>query len=141
MDYLIPVILAFLVGILIGWFFTRRQVREIAGNLRNLQIKVDVTQTEKQRLQSALEESKKHVRLVYAKADQLEDINGIGPAFARRLNDAGIHTFADLAAQPPERIKEIISPKNWQAIDPAGWIAQARQFVAAGEHLIRNSSQ
>lgn len=128
MDYLIRIIVALLVGILIGWLITRRQVREAASKLQKLQIKLDVTQAEKQRLQSAMEESKKQVQLVYKKADQLEDISGIGPAFARRLNDAGIYTFADLASQSPERIKEIISPKNWQVINPEGWITQARQI-------------
>lgn len=128
MDYLIPVILALLVGILIGWFFTRGRAREAANNQQTLQMKLQSAEAEIKRLQLKVDQSGDKVQVMYKKADQLEDINGIGPAFARRLNEAGIHTFADLAAQSPERITEIISPKNWQAIDPEGWIAQAGQL-------------
>jgi len=127
-DTLIPVIIALLVGILIGWFFTRNQAREAANNQQILQMKLQSAEAEIKRLQLKVGQSGDKAQLVYKKADQLEDINGIGPVFARRLNEAGIHTFVDLAAQSPERIKEIISPKNWQAIDPESWIAQAGQL-------------
>lgn len=57
--------------------------------------------------------------------DDLTLINGIGPTFARRLQAAGITSYAQLAEMTPERVKEIAQLSNWQA-DPAGWIAQAR---------------
>lgn len=60
-----------------------------------------------------------------AEADDLTKINGIGPSFARRLREAGIHTYADLAALSPEQVVEITDVKEWQA-DPAQWIAQAK---------------
>jgi predicted flap endonuclease-1-like 5' DNA nuclease len=66
---------------------------------------------------------------------RLEEIRGIGPVYVKRLNAAGILTFADLAHTPEKRLREIIAPKAWQAIDFAGWIHQARAFaaVAAGD--------
>ena len=61
--------------------------------------------------------------------DPLIDINGIGPAYERKLFDAGVSTFEDLAALTPEQVRAIIAPQHWQEIDPASWIAEARQFA------------
>jgi predicted flap endonuclease-1-like 5' DNA nuclease len=58
--------------------------------------------------------------------DDLVDINGIGPVFAKRLNEAGITTFAQLAALTPEKAREITGVKEWQPNDPAAWIAEAQ---------------
>lgn len=61
--------------------------------------------------------------------DDLTLINGIGPTFARRLQEAGITTFGRLAELTPEVVKELARLSDWQA-DPAGWIAQARARTA-----------
>jgi predicted flap endonuclease-1-like 5' DNA nuclease len=61
--------------------------------------------------------------------DPLIDINGIGPVYEQKLFDAGVSTFEDLAALTPEQVREIIAPQRWQEIDPASWIAEARQFA------------
>ena len=37
-----------------------------------------------------------------AGADDLTEIRGIGPAIARKLEELGVHTFADLAKSDPE---------------------------------------
>ncbi len=57
--------------------------------------------------------------------DDFTLINGIGPTFAKRLQSAGICTFADLAASTPAQIREAAKVAEWQA-DPAEWIAQAK---------------
>jgi len=62
------------------------------------------------------------------KPDDLTMINGIGPTFARRLNEGGIDTFAKLAAAKPEDVKTIAKLADWQA-DPANWIAEAKQLA------------
>lgn len=129
MNAYISLILGVVIGFVVGWLIGRSRTREAIDNQQHLQNKLDEASTEIKRLQSKIEESGSKVQLVYKRADHLEDINGIGPVFAQRLNEAGINTFADLAAQTPERVKEIISPKNWQAVDPEGWISQARQLL------------
>jgi predicted flap endonuclease-1-like 5' DNA nuclease len=63
------------------------------------------------------------------KRDRLEAIKGIGPVFAKRMNAAGIFTYADLADQDPEKLLAIVEAKPWQAADPAEWIAQARSLT------------
>jgi len=60
--------------------------------------------------------------------DDLTVINGIGPTFARRLKEAGVDTFAKLAAAQPEEIKAAAKLADWQA-DPANWITAAKQLT------------
>lgn len=63
--------------------------------------------------------------------DDLRVINGIGPTYERRLKEAGIHTFADLAQQEPEKIRSITGLKAWQATEPEEWIAEAQTLSEA----------
>lgn len=58
-------------------------------------------------------------------ADDLTRIDGIGPTFARRLNEAGVTTFAHLAALTPDKVREITGVASWQS-DPLDWIIEAR---------------
>ncbi len=58
--------------------------------------------------------------------DDLKVINGIGPAYERRLHDAGIYTYADLAQQAPEKLRTVSGLKTWQTTDLDDWIAEAQ---------------
>lgn len=58
--------------------------------------------------------------------DDLTQISGIGPVYARRLNAAGILTFADLAGRDPADLRRIVGLQPWHAADPSDWIAQAQ---------------
>ena len=60
------------------------------------------------------------------KSDDLQEIYGIGPTFARRLRAAGVDSFAELASLTPEEAREKAKAEAWQA-DTAGWVAQARE--------------
>lgn len=62
--------------------------------------------------------------------DPLADIDGIGPVYAKRLNEAGIYSFTQLAELSAERVREIIKPEEWQKIEPEKWIAEAREQAA-----------
>jgi predicted flap endonuclease-1-like 5' DNA nuclease len=61
-------------------------------------------------------------------SDDLTAISGIGPTFARRLQDAGILTFRDLADSDEKRIKEVTGAAAWQA-NPQEWIVAARSMT------------
>lgn len=61
-------------------------------------------------------------------SDPLEDIKGIGPVFANRLNEAGILTFEQLASASPEELARITGVTRW---DPADWILQAAAMASA----------
>lgn len=64
--------------------------------------------------------------------DPLEKIDGVGQVYQTKLYEAGIKTFAQLAAASPSRITEIVEPQNWQTIDIMKWRREAALY-AAGE--------
>jgi large subunit ribosomal protein L17 len=58
--------------------------------------------------------------------DDLTVIDGVGPAFATRLNDLGIYTFADLAALSDEKIAELEEKDSMTSLEEwHKWIAEA----------------
>lgn len=65
-------------------------------------------------------------------ADDLEIVVGIGPVYARRLNEAGVRTFADLAATSSERLLEIVRASPGLA-DPDSWREQAARLMRKGQ--------
>jgi ribosomal protein L30 len=58
-------------------------------------------------------------------ADDLEVIEGIGPKIAGVLREAGISTFAELAATDTERLTEILQGANLRLASPETWAEQA----------------
>jgi predicted flap endonuclease-1-like 5' DNA nuclease len=64
--------------------------------------------------------------------DPLVEINGVGPVYERKLVEAGITTFTQLAALTPEQIRAIIQPAEWQRVDASAWIAEAGQRARQG---------
>ena len=65
--------------------------------------------------------------------DNLQLIEGIGPAIAPVLHDRGIHTFSDLAQRSPDEMKAWLreADPSLAMHDPSTWPAQAR--LAANE--------
>ncbi len=59
-----------------------------------------------------------------AAADDLTKLNGVGPAAAKKLNDAGIESFAALAALSDEQIAAIDTIK----VKPE-WVEQAKELA------------
>ncbi len=134
--FVIGLIVGWLVEWFIDWRFWRRDDKSGAAD-PDWQIKLNKAETTirdlEHQLQKALSREPevvfKEVAVIKEK-DQLEKIKGIGKVFAGRLNEAGVFTFADLAALSAERAHEIINPEEWQAIEPDEWIAEAAQFAA-----------
>jgi len=60
----------------------------------------------------------------------LRSIDGIGVVYEKKLFDAGIYTFEQLAALTPDQVRDIINPEEWQKIEPESWIAEARARAA-----------
>lgn len=67
-----------------------------------------------------------------AKGDDLKKVNGIGPAFEKRLNSMGIYTYADLAGLTLKKAEKLeaehgdamTSPEQW-----GEWIEQAKELL------------
>ncbi len=68
------------------------------------------------------------------KLDDLKIVEGVGPKIETLLKEGGINTWAELAAAPVERIKEILDAAGprYQIHDPSSWPAQAK-FAAEGK--------
>ena len=69
-----------------------------------------------------------------SKGDDLKLIEGVGPKAAEALVEAGITTFAKLAATTAEKVKEILdaSESKLSHLDPTTWAQQA-QLAADGK--------
>jgi predicted flap endonuclease-1-like 5' DNA nuclease len=133
-------IIGWIVEWLIDWRFWRRDLNASLAEERRWRLELDGAQREigelKEQLARLAGQSSSNQATITKpdpesapEPDQLERIKGIGPAFAQRLRKAGITTFAQLAQLSPERIVEIIHPEPRQAIDPASWIAQAKELA------------
>jgi predicted flap endonuclease-1-like 5' DNA nuclease len=64
------------------------------------------------------------------KKEILEVLKGIGPASVKRLNNAGVHTFDDLARLQPEELRAILGSVLKRAgITESQVIAEAEKFA------------
>ena len=68
----------------------------------------------------------------YASSDNLRKLEGIGPKVEKILNEAGVTTYADLAAMGAKKADEILDAAGLQMMDSAGWIEQA-ELAAKGD--------
>jgi large subunit ribosomal protein L27 len=69
-----------------------------------------------------------------AKGDDLTKVEGIGPKIAGLLNDAGVTSFAELAATSVEKVQEVLNNagSRYASHNPGTWPAQAK-FAAEGK--------
>jgi len=128
------IIAIFILGLLIGWviewimdwFYWRKRIRHLAEE--NVDLKGRII----------LLESKKNKRTQLSKTrpfgksgkDNLKAIRGIGPVIEKRLNQAGVYTFEELAALDPEELEEILGElikRFFPGEDKM--IAQAKEFA------------
>jgi len=116
---IIGLIVGWIIEWVIDWLFWRRDDEQIRQQLAVCQ----------ERIKTLEAELAAKPQTVPVKEDPLEEIEGIGPIFAKRLKAAGIYTFQMLAQTKPNSIREIISPEEWQKVKPESWVAEARQLV------------
>ncbi|MCC7297349.1 MAG: 30S ribosomal protein S1 [Bacteroidia bacterium] len=63
------------------------------------------------------------------KGDDLKKITGVGPAFEKRLNALGIHTFADLIALTDDKIAELEQQDSMTSLEQwHSWMEEAKSF-------------
>ncbi len=64
------------------------------------------------------------------KGDDLKVLNGVGPAFEKRLNALGIYTFADLIALTDEKIAELETQDSMTSLEEwHSWIEEAKTLA------------
>jgi len=65
-----------------------------------------------------------------AGADDLTKISGVGPVLVKKLNEAGVTSFAQIAAWTAEDITVFDDKLNFKGrIERDDWIAQAKEFM------------
>lgn len=67
------------------------------------------------------------------KADDLTQLSGVGPALLKKLNAAGIHSFAQIAAWTTEDVLALDKRLSLKGrIERDGWIGQSKTLVEKG---------
>ena len=65
-----------------------------------------------------------------AVADDLKALSGVGPALEKKLHDAGVTTFAQIAAWTEEDVAAMDEKLSFKGrIEREGWIAQAAELA------------
>lgn len=65
------------------------------------------------------------------KGDDLKKITGVGPAFEKRLNALGIHSYADMVALTDEKIAELEQTDSMTSLEQwHNWMEEAKALMA-----------
>ena len=115
----------------------RSQLEDLVENWRANFAPEDMVEKASEGIRKAADKATKTVRTVEEKAaeavealdeavtrdEDLTDINGIGPAYAARLKEANVDTFAKLATAKAEKVAEAAKVRIELA---EKWIAEAK---------------
>ena len=64
--------------------------------------------------------------------DNLKMVKGIGPQIERKLNKAGVYTFAELSRLSPEHLKSILGTSKVVTQNADSMLTQAKKFASQG---------
>ncbi len=68
------------------------------------------------------------------KGDDLQQLSGVGPALEKKLHEAGVTTFAQIAAWNDKDVAEMDEKLSFKGrIEREGWIEQAKKLAAEKE--------
>ena len=131
MNNVAAIVLGLLIGWLvewvIDWFYWRGRARSIANENLNLKERIVSLEKEIQRKAKAVKAAPRDSK----GKDNLQAIYGIGPAFSKRLNEAGVHTFEQLAKLTPRDLEDILGTLFKRFFSKENTIlAQAKEFAA-----------
>ena len=156
--FILGLLVGWLIEWVIDWFYWRRrgqhlQVATDQGQqklatleadlassrkeVQSLQEKVRQLDLEKNRLETLAMQTQQEMAATRAVSvppspptpDDLVVIKGIGPVIARLLNQKGITTFEQLAAQTPETLRNLLGDVIERLADEESLIEQARQLA------------
>ncbi len=132
-------IIGWVIEWIIDWNFWRNTVYVSVEQEARTRKELEATRREITKLQAQIDNRSTSLAPISGQtpanrvADPLEEIQGIGPVFAQKLNQAGIYTFLQLSQLTPERVLEIIQPESWQRIDAQAWLTQAHTLSQKGK--------
>ena len=129
------IIAIFILGVLTGWiaewildwFYWRGRIDKAVGE--NAELRERIISLE-EGFHSRPELSVTTPLTDRSGRDNLQAINGIGPAFSKRLNEAGIHTFQQLSELSPNEMEKVLGTlfKRFFSEDNT-IIEQAKEFA------------
>lgn len=132
-------LVSFVIGLLIGRFIKRRLLNWAAISLREDHA-VGITAGKPVTIAPVVGDRSDVSFSAGIKPDNLQIVEGIGPAMESVLKENGIATWSQLAAKTVPELRGILDQygKKYQIIDPTIWLEQAR-LAAEGrsEELIR----
>lgn len=134
MTFVTGLVIGLIIGWIIEWVIDLLYWRREDANGMYLQLAQAEEKIRQLEIELA-EMSRATNEIIFQKKDSLEKLAGIEPIYAKRLNEAGIYTFAELADQTPERLREIVSVEDGQKIDPESWIIEARLIAREANKL------
>lgn len=150
MDFFLGLVIGLLIGLLLNWvlspLFDRSEKEPTRGETDAVRA-LDHLERRMQAVERALSEreggegmktGRHFTQVIVRRSDDLQQIKGIGPTFSRRLNEAGIHTYRELATSPPERVKQIVGAEEWQDVDIETWVRMARRLADENPGEVQN---
>ena len=67
-------------------------------------------------------------------ADDLKKLSGVGPALEKKLHEAGVTSFAQIAAWGPAEIEEFDEKLSFKGrIERENWVEQAKELAKGGK--------
>jgi predicted flap endonuclease-1-like 5' DNA nuclease len=150
MNFLLGLVIGLLVGLLLNWVISPlfdRSGQQLTRQETEITRALDGLEQRLQAVERVLTEGKAgdeaqpgghFTQVIVRRSDDLEKIKGIGPAFSQRLKEAGIHTFRELAASSPERIKQIVGAEELQDVDVETWLRMAHHLADESAARVQN---
>lgn len=130
-----PLILAFLLGLLLGWFLSKilgPNENDSRKKIDSLQAELDACRSNAKIIQSTPVNTKSSFIATSIAADDsvkdnLTKVEGIGPKIKGLLNDDGIWSFAQLSESSIERLQNILDKAGprYRVHKPKTWAKQA----------------
>jgi predicted flap endonuclease-1-like 5' DNA nuclease len=145
----------FIFGLLYGWIFKiafdriyreneledlRYENASLRDHIRSLEMQLQPKSLEGKSMQRsapqavlveapAERQESPSVARTASEKDDLKVIKGVGPAIERKLNNAGIHTFAALASLSKQDLENILGNQVKRLQDENDLIAQAKKLA------------
>jgi predicted flap endonuclease-1-like 5' DNA nuclease len=145
---LIGVIAAVSGVVLLGWLLWRLWAEDQAGAPAMIEIEVPdagpleaPVEAEEQEDRTIQVSTREEMPPRPEEADDLKAVEGIGPKISQVLQEAGVRTFAQLAATDTDQIRAILSavdPRLGRLADPSTWPHQAALAAGGDWEALRN---
>lgn len=133
MSFLPALVLGILIGWLvewvIDWVYWRKKYDRLLLEKQALEIKAQEAATAASEPLPARAAAPADVVPTINLRDDLKIIRGIGPEIERRLNQAGIMTFAELGALSSEDLETILGPMITRLSNEDSLLDQARELA------------